>query len=103
MVLRILALLSLIFFLAACEENTKQNPIYSSMCNSCHNSDPHKDGSLGPALYGTRKDVLSVKVKFGTYPVGYKPKRLTQMMPRFQLSEEQINELFQYLNTETKD
>lgn len=93
----IFSVLILIQF-SACQQTGPFSPIYQSNCTSCHNSDPRYSGSLGPDLFGTQRDVLSVKIKFGTYPQGYKPKRTTHIMPQFNLTEKQIDEIYYYLN-----
>ena len=49
--------------------------IYNLNCISCHNLDPKKQGSIGPQIYGSSKELLSKKILFGKYPKNYKPKR----------------------------
>src|SRR3972149_457927 len=48
---------------------------------ACHNSDPSKNGPLGPAIKGSSRELLEARVLRGAYPPGYKPKRGTAIMP----------------------
>lgn len=53
---------------------------YMANCVACHNSDPKKDGPIGPAIAGSSRDLLFQRVIEGKYPEGYKPKRSTNVM-----------------------
>jgi mono/diheme cytochrome c family protein len=55
--------------------------VYRMMCISCHNLDPRKDGSIGPAVAGSSLELVEARVLRGSYPPGYKPKRETHQMP----------------------
>jgi mono/diheme cytochrome c family protein len=73
--------------------------IYQAHCTSCHNSDPHKAGSLGPELWGSSLELIQSRVMKAEYPTGYAPKRATHIMqPLPQLSAE-IPALRAYLNS----
>ena len=54
--------------------------LYFANCIACHNTDPNKAGSVGPAISGSSKLLLTLKVTQGTYPEGYHPKRATKLM-----------------------
>lgn len=54
--------------------------VYLAQCTVCHNSDPSKDGPLGPAIKGSSRELLEARVLRGAYPPGYKPKRGTAIM-----------------------
>ncbi len=54
--------------------------VYLAQCAVCHNSDPSKDGPLGPAVKGSSVELLEARVVRGVYPPGYKPKRGTAIM-----------------------
>lgn len=54
---------------------------YLSNCAACHNTDPSKDGAIGPAIKGSSKELVEARVLRGAYPPGYTPKRTTTMMP----------------------
>ena len=54
--------------------------VYLAQCTACHNSDPSKNGPLGPAIKGSSRELLEARVLRGVYPPGYKPKRGTAIM-----------------------
>jgi mono/diheme cytochrome c family protein len=54
--------------------------VYQAQCIACHNSDPSKNGPLGPAIKGSSRELLEARILRGTYPPGYKPKRGTAIM-----------------------
>lgn len=80
---RYLALL-LAVGLAACAEDGsptgRGRNVYLAQCIACHNSDPSRDGPLGPAIKGSSRELLEARVLRGVYPPGYKPKRGTAIM-----------------------
>ena len=39
----------------------KGKVVYNANCVSCHNLDPKKQGSIGPQIYGSSKELLSKK------------------------------------------
>lgn len=55
--------------------------VYLSNCAACHNTDPSRDGSIGPAIKGSPKELIEARVLRAGYPPGYTPKRNTKMMP----------------------
>ena len=55
--------------------------VYLSVCIACHNADPRKDGSVGPANAGASRELLEAKILHGSYPPGYTPKRDSRVMP----------------------
>lgn len=55
--------------------------IYLSNCAACHNTDPSRDGSIGPAIKGSPRELIEARVLRASYPPGYTPKRKTAMMP----------------------
>jgi len=59
----------------------KGKQIWLGQCVACHNPDPSKDGTLGPAVKGSSLGLLEARVVRGEYPPGYKPKRPTKVMP----------------------
>ena len=54
--------------------------VYLSQCIACHNSDPSKDGPLGPAIKGSSRELIEARVLRAVYPPGYKPKRGSAIM-----------------------
>jgi mono/diheme cytochrome c family protein len=72
--------------------------VYQNICITCHNGDPTLDGSLGPAIAGSSRELLEAKVLRSEYPPGYTPKRAGSMvMPRFEFLADQIDALAAYL------
>ena len=71
---------------------------YKNVCTACHNGDPSKDGTLGPAVAGSSLALLEAKVLRGEYPPGYTPKRGTSAMPRFEFLAPEIPGLAAYLD-----
>lgn len=71
--------------------------VYLSVCTACHNADPSRDGSLGPANAGASRELLEAKVLHGTYPPGYTPKRDTRMMPPMPQLAGSIDDLAAFL------
>jgi mono/diheme cytochrome c family protein len=71
--------------------------IYVANCVACHNSDPSRDGPIGPALKGSLRDLIESRVLRTEYPPGYKPKRNTKVMPTFPFLKNEIPYLAAYL------
>ena len=72
--------------------------IYNLNCISCHNLDPKKQGSIGPQIYGSSKELLLKKILFGKYPKNYKPKRSGGAMPIMPDLEREIINIHAFLN-----
>ncbi len=73
--------------------------IYQNVCIACHAADPTQDGSLGPAVAGSSRELLEARVIRGVYPSGYTPKRPSQAMPKFEYLADGIDALAAYLAT----
>jgi mono/diheme cytochrome c family protein len=71
--------------------------VYMSICIACHNADPNLDGSLGPANAGSSRALLEAKLLRGEYPPGYRPKRPSRLMPRFENLAGSIDDLAAFL------
>lgn len=72
--------------------------VYNLNCTACHNADPAKDGSTGPAIANSTKELLETRVLKATYPPDYKPKRDTKQMPALPHLEKEIPALTSFLN-----
>jgi mono/diheme cytochrome c family protein len=59
----------------------KGRQVWLGQCIACHNSDPAKDGPIGPAVKGASKELLEARVLRAEYPPGYAPKRPSKVMP----------------------
>jgi len=93
---------------AACSQGGSEVPLssegqrgrsaYVSACTACHASDPTRDGSLGPAVAGSSRELLEAKVLRNEYPPGYTPKRDSSAMPAYPHVEGDIGALHAYLS-----
>ncbi len=79
------------------EAATRGKRVYLTTCIACHNSDPAKDGPLGPAVKDSSRELLKAKLLQGTYPPGYTPKRTTTLMPTQPYLEKSIPDLAAFL------
>ena len=95
-----------LLFLGCQKKGTAPDPnigrgkaLYHAACTACHHSDPKKEGSLGPPVWGASFMLLKKRIQEGTYPEGYQPKRTTKLMqPLPHLSEEDVRAIYVYLN-----
>lgn len=73
--------------------------LYVLDCTQCHNTDPSLPGDIGPEIAWSSEGLLTARLRYGGYPVGYVPKRCTRIMPMFrQLTDEDIHQLYLFLN-----
>ncbi len=78
---------------------TRGRTVYQTSCTACHNSNPKLAGSVGPDLFGSSLELLTLRVLDVKYPEGYQPKRPTsQMAPMPQLKND-IPALHAFLNS----
>ena len=101
--------LGLAIALSACSKDSEQSApakdpdwergraIFVANCVACHNSDPSKDGPIGPAIKGSAQELIAARVLSSNYPPNYKPKRPTKVMPQFPFLESEIPYLAAYL------
>ena len=89
---------------AACSSSAELSPlaqqgqrVYQNVCIACHNGDPTQDGSAGPAIAGSSRELIEARVLHASYPPGYTPKRQSNAMPRFDYLSDQIDALAAYL------
>ena len=83
---KVYVILSLVLSLAACGHDAddpaaRGKQVYLAECTACHNSDPAKDGPVGPAIKGSSQKLLEARILRASYPPGYTPKRPTSLMP----------------------
>ncbi len=99
--MRYLFLLAVALALAACAEDgspaARGRQVYLAQCTTCHNSDPSKDGPLGPAIKGSSRELIEARVLRGMYPPGYKPKRGTAIMQTMPQLASAIDDLAAFL------
>ena len=77
---------------------TRGERTYKHVCLACHAANPSEDGSLGPAIAGSSRELIEARVVRGTYPEGYTPKRNTHMMPKLPHLADAVDDLAAYLN-----
>ena len=73
--------------------------IYQTSCTSCHNANPNLDGSVGPAVANSPRELIERRVIYGDYPVGFTPKRQSHLMVALPHLKAEIEALFVYLNS----
>ena len=71
--------------------------LYIATCIICHNIDPSKKGSQGPAVKGASVELLEAKVLHKRYPPDYKPLRTTHAMPTYPQLRKRIPDIAAYL------
>ncbi len=71
--------------------------VYLTECTACHNSDPAKDGLVGPAVKGSSLKLLEARSLHAGHPPGYTPKRNTSIMPPQSKVATKISDLAAFL------
>lgn len=66
-------------------------------CVACHNSDPSKDGPIGPAIKGSSEKLIEARLLRSDYPFNYTPKRKSKVMPNFPFLKSEVPYLAAYL------
>jgi mono/diheme cytochrome c family protein len=72
--------------------------VYMNNCIACHNADPSSEGSIGPAVDKSSKELVEARVLHASYPKDYKPKRNTHIMYEFPQLKDDIDAITAYLN-----
>ena len=72
---------------------------YVANCTACHNQDPTRDGSMGPALAGSPAALVEARVLRAEYPPGYTPKRDSKLMPAQPFLKADVPALAAYLGS----
>ncbi len=105
--LLIAAMVSLL--VSACQDPGEGGPaaaglrVYRAYCIACHNIDPRRDGTLGPAIAGSSRDLIEARVLRAEYPPGYGAKRDTNLMPAQPFLGARIDVLTAYLSGPPED
>jgi mono/diheme cytochrome c family protein len=76
--------------------------VYLNVCVACHNADPRQDGTIGPNLVGTSRELLEWRVTKAQYPPGYLAKRATHVMPAFPQLAGEVDDLYAFISEATK-
>jgi mono/diheme cytochrome c family protein len=72
---------------------------YVANCTACHNPDPTRDGTMGPAVAGASLELIEARVLRAEYPPGYTPKRESKLMPAQPFLKAEIPALAAYLGS----
>ena len=88
-----------IIFLISTSYGKDSKTLFISKCAMCHNVNPTKPGSIGPAISGSSLELITLKTQKRQYPKGYVPKRKTKVMPIVKLTEKEIKSIHSYLNS----
>jgi mono/diheme cytochrome c family protein len=89
----------------ACQPSTEESPVdrgrraYVANCIACHNTDPAKEGTLGPAVAGSPLALVEARVMRAEYPPGYTPKRDSNLMPAQPFLKNDVPDLAAYLES----
>ena len=76
---------------------TRGRTVYRTNCAACHNVDSRRDGTLGPAVAGSSRELIEARLLRAEYPAGYKPKRETAQMVALPHLERYVDDLALYL------
>jgi mono/diheme cytochrome c family protein len=70
---------------------------YLVNCTACHNTDPALPGAIGPAVAGSKRELIEARVMRAEYPPGYTPKQSTHAMVALPQLAGSIDDLAAYL------
>lgn len=84
--------------MSAEQKLSRGKSIYLANCAACHNANPKIDGNIGPAVFGSSRELLWSRIMDGKYPEGYKPKRESATMVKLPHLEKEIPFLYEFLN-----
>jgi mono/diheme cytochrome c family protein len=73
--------------------------VYMANCTACHNPDPAKEGTMGPAIAGSPLALVEARILRAEYPPGYKPKRDSTLMPAQPFLKDDVPALAAYLES----
>ena len=72
---------------------------YAANCIACHNPDPTKEGTIGPAVAGSSLALVEARVLRAEYPPGHTPKRSSGLMPAQLFLKPDVPNLAAYLES----
>lgn len=72
---------------------------YAANCTACHNGDPTREGTVGPAIAGSSLELVRARVLEARYPPGYTPKRDSHLMPAQPFLASEVDDLAAYLGS----
>jgi mono/diheme cytochrome c family protein len=103
-----ISMLALAVAAAACGKSQPLTPaqqgriVYMTNCVVCHNPNPSLDGSQGPAIAGSSRELIEDRVLHLSYPPSYHPKRTTHAMRALPQLAGQIDNLAAFLDQAKK-
>ena len=110
-VILLIALVAVVIFVVARgkdEPSSDETPfqtgkrIFHSICINCHHPDPAKELSdhftHGPPIAGSSFELIKMRVLSTSYPKGYKPKRKSQFMTTFEMTDAELRGLHAFVN-----
>ena len=116
MILRCYIIVLLALILSGCKEESASTTkiaglpdpdrgkrLYLSQCVACHNRDPSKDGTTGPAIKGSSHELIESRVLRASYPPGYTPKRKSLLMKPMPFLRSAIPHLTAFLDSSSED
>ncbi len=74
--------------------------VYVANCSACHHPDPALEGTLGPPIAGSSRELIEARVLRGEYPPGYTPLRDSELMQPLPYLQNDIEALAAYLNAD---
>ena len=97
--------IALVGLSVACQPSTDESPVelgrraYVANCTACHNPDPTKEGTIGPAVAGSSLALVEARVLRAEYPPGHTPKRPSALMPAQPYLKKDVPDLAAYLGS----
>lgn len=77
----------------------KGRSVYVAQCTACHNTDPSKDGAIGPSVAGSTLELLEARILRAEYPATYSPKRKTKQMAPLPHLKADLPAIYAYLQS----
>ena len=72
--------------------------IYAANCAACHHPDPARQGTLGPPIASSSRELIEARVLRVEYPPGYTPKADTKLMVPLRHLSGSIDDLHAFLS-----
>ena len=100
--MRLLAVLAVSALAVACGADRspaeRGAAVYAANCAACHHPDPDREGTMGPAIAGSTRELIEARVLRAEYPPGYTPRADTQLMVPLRHLSGSIDDLHAFIN-----